>query len=471
MTFTTLSWEVSGTPDSKSGACADRPAAVNLSLLKCDLEKHGLRFSIVSKNIFVVGLDEFNLVKLKSLPRAAEYNFHALLRYEEIRGVKSYSFRELLDKAEAKLQAFNGTVDAIVGYFDFPISDMVPMLCRERGLTSASLESVVKCEHKYWSRLEQKQAIPEHIPGFELFDPFDDNALKNISLDYPFWIKPIKSFRSFLGFKISNEQQFYESVAIIRDQIEKISEPFNDLLEFLNLPEAIANIPGRYCLAEDIIAGRQCTLEGYVFQGDVHVYGVVDSIRYPNSSTFSRYQYPSKLPQYEQQEMAAITERLVKQIGYDNAPFNVEFFYDEKHKKPWFLEINPRISQSHGDLFEKVDGTPHHEIMIDLALGNQPEFPHREGKYKYAAKFQERRFQDGAVIKVPSQSEIEALQQKIPDTLVDIFVKPGMRLSELANQDSYSYEVADFLLGANSQHELLEKHRQCLEALSFEFSP
>jgi len=46
-----------------------------------------------------------------------------------------------------------------------------------------------------------------------------------------------------------------------------------------------------------------------------------------------------------------------------------------------------------------------------------------------------------------------------------------MRLSELANQDSYSYEVADFLLGANSQHELLEKHRQCLEALSFEFSP
>ncbi|AFZ45926.1 hypothetical protein PCC7418_3822 [Halothece sp. PCC 7418] len=425
----------------------------------------------MSKNIFVVGLDEFNLVKLKSLPRAAEYNIHALLRYEEIRGVKNYSFQELLDKAEAKLKAFEGSVDAIVGYFDFPISDMVPMLCRERGLTSASLESVVKCEHKYWSRLEQKQSIPEHIPNFDLFDPFDDKAREKISLDYPFWIKPIKSFRSFLGFKISNEQQFKESVALIRNQIEQISEPFNDLLDYLHLPEAVASIPGRYCIAEDIISGRQCTLEGYVFRGEVEVYGVVDSIRYPNSSTFSRYQYPSKLTQSEQHEMADIAKRFVKHIGYDNAPFNVEFFYDEKHKKAWFLEINPRISQSHGDLFEKVDGTPHHEIMIDLALGNQPEFPHRQGKYKYAAKFLERRFEDALVANIPSQSDVEQLQHQIPDTLVDIFVKPGMRLSELANQDSYSYEIADILLGAETQHELLEKHRQCLEALPFEFNP
>lgn len=425
----------------------------------------------MSKNIFVVGLDEFNLVKLKSLPRAAEYNFEALLRYEEIRGVKSYSFGELLEKAEAKLRAFDGTIDAIVGYFDFPISDMVPMLCRERGLTSASLESVVKCEHKYWSRLEQKESIPKNIPNFNLFDPFDEKALEKISLEYPFWIKPIKSFRSFLGFKINSDRQFYESVAIIRDHIEKISEPFNDLLEYLNLPEEVASVAGRDCLAEEIISGRQCTLEGYVFRGDINIYGVVDSIRYPHSSTFSRYQYPSKLPQHAQQEMIDVTKQFVKHIGYDNAPFNAEFFYDEKQEKAWFLEINPRISQSHGDLFDKVDGMPHHEIMVDLALGNQPQFPHRQGKYKCAAKFLERRFQDELVVKVPSEEEIATLQQELPDTLVDVFVKPGMRLSQLANQDSYSYEVADILLGANSQHELLEKHRQCLEKLGFEFAP
>jgi hypothetical protein len=46
-----------------------------------------------------------------------------------------------------------------------------------------------------------------------------------------------------------------------------------------------------------------------------------------------------------------------------------------------------------------------------------------------------------------------------------------MRLSQLANQDSYSYEVADLLLGANSPQELLTKHQQCWEALPFEFAP
>lgn len=423
------------------------------------------------KNIFIVGLDEFNLIKLKSLSRATEYNFHPLLRYEEIRGVESYSFQELLEKAQAKLEEFQGTIDAIVGYFDFPISDMVPILCKKQGLTSASLESVVKCEHKYWSRLEQRKSIPDNIPNFDIFDPFDEQALAKISLEYPFWIKPIKSFRSFLGFRINSDEEFYESVAQIREQIESISEPFNNLLEYLNLPPEVATLPGRSCLAEEIIAGRQCTLEGYVFHGEITIYGVVDSIRYPHSSTFSRYQYPSKLPQHSQEEMIEVTKRLIKQIGYDNAPFNAEFFYDEEQEKAWFLEINPRISQSHGDLFEKVDGTPHHQIMVDLALGNQPRFPHREGKYKYAAKFLERRFQDGQVVKVPNEKEITALQEQIPDTLIDIFIKPGMRLSDLANQDSYSYEVADILLGANSEQELLEKHRQCLEGLGFEFAP
>jgi len=109
--------------------------------------------------------------------------------------------------------------------------------------------------------------------------------------------------------------------------------------------------------------------------------------------------------------------------------------------------------------------------MVDLALGQQPKFPYRQGKYQYAAKFLERHFEDALVVKVPSQADIEAVQAQIPDTLIDVFIKPGMRLSELANQDSYSYEIADVLLGANSQEELLQKHQQCFEQLPFEFAP
>jgi len=117
--------------------------------------------------------------------------------------------------------------------------------------------------------------IPENIPQFNLFDPFDDKALDKISLNYPFWIKPIKSFRSFLAFQINSDREFQDCVAIIRNQIETISEPFNDLLEYLDLPQEIASISGQYCLAEQMISGQQCTLEGYVFRGEVHIYGVI----------------------------------------------------------------------------------------------------------------------------------------------------------------------------------------------------
>ncbi len=53
---------------------------------------------------------------------------------------------------------------------------------------------------------------------------------------------------------------------------------------------------------------------------------------------------------------------------------------------------------------------------------------------------------------------------------MDIIVKPGMQLSELIEQDSYSYDMAHLYLGADSRQALLEKYRQAVEMLPFEFS-
>ena len=64
---------------------------------------------------------------------------------------------------------FDGRIDAIVGYWDFPVSTLVPILGERYGIRSTSLESVVKCEHKYWSRLEQQKVIDRH-PRFGRVD-------------------------------------------------------------------------------------------------------------------------------------------------------------------------------------------------------------------------------------------------------------------------------------------------------------
>ncbi len=146
------------------------------------------------KNVFVIGLNDFNLDKLNHVQRADHVQFHPLLSSQDVLEQESYDMEGILSRATEQLEQFPGTVDGIIHYIDFPVSTTVPLLCRRFGLPSASFESVLKCEHKYWSRLEQRQVVPDHVPQFACFDPFDDQALAKLPLEFPFWIKPIKSF-------------------------------------------------------------------------------------------------------------------------------------------------------------------------------------------------------------------------------------------------------------------------------------
>jgi hypothetical protein len=422
----------------------------------------------MNKNIFVIGLDEFNLSMIQAVRNAENYNFIKLLDINSLIDSGCYRLSDMLELAENVLRKFQGTIDAIVGYTDFPVSTMVPILCERFKVPGPSLESVLKCEHKYWSRLEQKKVIPEYIPAFYKFDPFDDQALEQIPLDFPFWIKPIKSTASQLGFRICNKKDFKRAIQILREKIG-LFKPFDYLLDIVPLPEEVARVNSSYCVAEQIISGRQCTLEGYVHDGQVRTYGIIDSIREPNRTTFARYQYPSKLPKKVQEEMARITERIMLHIGFDHSAFNIEFFWNEKRDKIWFLEINTRIPQSHSNLFEKVDGISNHQIMLDVALNQDPWFPKHQGKYKLAGKFFLREYQDKLITGIPTKDDLDEISSKIPETLIDLQGKLGMKLSDIPEQDSYSYATAFIYLGADNQKELLEKYEQCRKMLKFEF--
>jgi hypothetical protein len=93
----------------------------------------------IIKNIFVVGLDDFNYQKLKKIGEAKSYQFHPLLTIEEVKYRTEASPRELLEKAEGRLHSFPGTIDAIVGYWDFPGTCLVPFLNHKYGLTAPPL--------------------------------------------------------------------------------------------------------------------------------------------------------------------------------------------------------------------------------------------------------------------------------------------------------------------------------------------
>ncbi len=416
------------------------------------------------KNVFLVGLTPFHRQKLECIQGSENYRFHGLLEEP-----KDYDVPGMLVEAEAELRAFSGRVDAVAGYIDFPISTMLPILCGRLGLPSPTLESVVKCEHKYWARVEQKKAVPEAIPGFSAVDPFDPESINRLSLDFPFWIKPVKSSGSYLGFRIGNRKELDAALEIIRSQITELGEPFNFVLDQLNLPPEIARVDGNHCVAEEIIGGRQCTLEGYVFKGEVHYHGTVDSIRLPNSSSFARYEYPSALPRRVQERMGEIGARVLKQVGFDNSGFNIEFFWDKARDKIWLLEINTRVAQHHSDLFEKVDGTSNHEVPVKLGLGECPRIPKGQGRFRRAGAFFLRALDDARVTRVPTSDQIQALQRRFPGTIVHSQVKKGMMLSDLHEQDSYSYNLAIVYMGAASRKALHENWKACAQALDFQF--
>jgi hypothetical protein len=419
------------------------------------------------KNVFIVGLDGFNREKLERLPQAAECDFHAALDISDIRNVDHYDMEALIDKAVATMEGFDGTVDAVASYYDFPGTVLVPILAQRFGLPGPSLEAILKCENKYWSRLEQQKAIPDHIPQFRVFDPFDEQAWQRINLLPPFWIKPIKSFRSFLAFQINDERQFHEVMAVCQERGDFIGGPFRHLMQHFDIPQEIAQMPESF-VAESPIGGAQCTLEGYVHNGTVTVYGVVDSVRGQDSSSFSRYEYPSSLPLEITHRMMDVARTAIGQIGLDNCPFNVEFFYDQTADQVWLLEINPRISQAHTDMFEKVHGHSHHSVMLDLALGRKPVPMERKGRFNLSAHFMLRTFHSGTVRRVPSPEAMQRLSQRQPGTVVKLAVRPGQHLSELQGQDMYSFELAHVFIGGRDQPDILDKYDEALGVLQFD---
>lgn len=420
------------------------------------------------KNIFIIGYNDFNKNELNTIKNAEDYNFIPLLTEEKIKAGKKPELRDLLNEARKQLNNFEKSIDGLITFFDFPFTLMTFRLLDEYNLHGPSLESGLKCEHKYWSRTLQNETIPDNIPDFASVNPFEETSLKDIDLEPPFWLKPVKSYGAQLGFKITEQKELDEALEILRRNINYFADPFNYMLSFADLPESVKNIDGNYCIAEKLIGGRQCTVSGYVFNNQVHTYGVVDSVSYPKTHSFFYYLLPSELPQDVQKRMAEISKKVMIQTGFNNSPFNIEFYYDEEKDEIKLLEVNPRMSQSHSDLYAKVAGHSNHQILVNLAQGKHPDFENEGGPFKYGAKIHHRIFHDGIVKHFPDQKKLEEIKKEYPHTHIIPQVKTGDRLSDIPGQDSYSFRDAIIYTGANSKIKLIEKYHDIVSKMDIQ---
>ncbi len=421
----------------------------------------------MKKNIYVLGLLDWQRNELETIRNADRFKFHSLLTPEEVRE-QTTGFDELLGRARSQLKS-GDPPDAIVCHWDFPSSCLAPILAHEFELPGPSLESVLRCEHKYWARLEQRQTAPECVPAFQAFDPFDSNGADQLEIDLPIWLKPIKGFSSQLGFHIETREELEKALAEMREHIDELGTLFDECLAHADLPPEIAGIGGSHAIAEGIMRGDQFAPEGYVRNGSVRIHGFFDMMLGQGGQTVQGLRYPAQLTPDIERRSVDVCRRIIKRVSFDDGCFNVEFLWDKEIDKLWVIEVNTRISQSHCEMFRRVDGMSNHEIAVSVALGKEPHFPENKGDSKTAAKFYLTKEKDAKVTREPSQEELEALSREF-GALIEFEAHEGDQLSQLPDQPVYCYNVGWAWIGAQSEAELKDRYEALVARLPMEFS-
>ncbi|MBI2082412.1 MAG: ATP-grasp domain-containing protein [Deltaproteobacteria bacterium] len=352
-------------------------------------------------------------------------------------------------------------VDGIISTDDYPGSIIASLLARELGLSSPKPEKILLCQHKYYCRKAQEKLVPEATPRFFWIDPKErDSSVPK--LPFPFFVKPAKSFFSILAEPVSNPADLERQIELADSHLSSFVRPFNQLLK----KYTDFSLPANGLIAEEILEGDQVTIEGFVFESKAMIIGIVDSVMYPGTRCFRRFDYPSQLGRHVQERMGEIAQRFIEGIGFDNGIFNIEMMYNSKKDSIHIIEVNPRLCSQFADLMEKVHGTNTYEIQIALALGKKPRFQRDRGKFRVASSFVLRTFEDETVHRLPSPEEIASLEEKFPEIRVEIFGRIGHRLSEEL-QDGKSYRYGLINLGGDTEKELAEKFLTCQEGLRF----
>jgi hypothetical protein len=377
---------------------------------------------------------------------------------------------DLIQDIRARRADFQG----VVGIDDFPACMLAALVAETFGFAFPSFESLFLCQHKYYSRLRQRVAAPEATPDFHLVDISQPLDPARIPIAFPAFVKPVKSYLSILARRLEAFQDLARAAAEAPVRLGPVAKMFDALVSVSTLDGRYRDAPATALLLEEPLAGHQVTLDGYAYGGRVVPLGVVDSVFFPGTLSFSRFEYPSRLPPRAWERMGRIAERVIAGVDLDGTFFNIEFFYREEDDSIRIIEINGRMASQFAPLYRMLHGIDMYAMQLEMALGRDPGgrevwAPDRmvDG---VAASFVMRRFQDGVVARVPSSEERRRFDERFPGAFVEVLVQEGERLSdELQDDESYRYALVD--LCAGDWDGLYRKYEEARALLPFNFAP
>jgi hypothetical protein len=336
----------------------------------------------------------------------------------------------------------NVPADGVIGTKD-QSALLAALVADQRGLPGPTPTALMAGQHKPTSRQVQRSVAPEATPDFALLDggvpPFAT----------PFFVKPVVGRLS---------QNVYRIDDI--DDLAGLHEFDRYTTRYARIAALAGGDPNAVhgFLAEELLSGEEVTLEGYVHGDQVTTIGITDSVKYPGTFSFERFEYPSKLPEERQGELSDVARRVLPALGFKGGFFNIEFFVPEEGRAQ-IIEVNGRIASQFAPLVQGLHGRSTYDALFELASGEDPAWktglPDGVG-ISYCLRV----FEDAFVEAVPD-----------PEEGVEILVRPGLLLSEQGVNDSQSYRLAILYGFGETREEAVELCRRWAAALSFRLAP
>jgi hypothetical protein len=331
--------------------------------------------------------------------------------------------------------------DGVVGTKDLSAL-LAALFAAERGLPGPTPDALIACQHKPTAREAQRRAAPDATPRFALVDgrfPFNP----------PFFVKPVIGRLSQNAYRIDDLSE----LADIREN-ERYTARYEQIAAL-----AAGGPPDVHgFIAEELLTGDEVTLEGYVSGGRATTIGVTDSVKYPGTDSFERFEYPSRLPEERQAELSDVAARVLRELDFDGGFFNVEFFVPETGPAQ-IIEVNGRIASQFAPLVQGLHGRSTYEALFELACGEDPQW--QTGRPDgVAVSYALRVFDDAFVEAVPD-----------PEDGLEVLIRPGLALSEQGQNDPQSYRLAILYGFGETREEAVAACRECAAQLSFRLAP
>jgi ATP-grasp domain len=332
-------------------------------------------------------------------------------------------------------------LDGVIGTKDRSAL-LASLVAERRGLASPTPQALLACQHKPTSRDLQRTVAPEATP------PFSRVGLLPPPFAPPYWVKPV------VGRLSQNARRVDDPHELRRLHEDGYADGYASIAELAGLPREAAH----GFLAEKLLTGLEVTLEGYVYRGRLTTIGVTDSLKYPGTNSFERFEYPTCLDAERRAELADVARRVLPALGFDNGFFNMEFFVGPDGPAQ-LIEVNGRLASQFAPLVRALQGRSPYEALFRLACGDDPEWRSDEPE-GVAVSYCLRVFDDAYVGAVPD-----------PEPGLEVLVRPGMRLSQQGVNDAQSYRLAIFSEVGATREEAVARCRTRARSLAFRLLP